>query len=79
MEIDLSHSKMLPANFDSIIESLAGEFGGNGNGAKFMKVNSLNISYISTNGFLETISENIAKIVELSKFLMHLDISGLNL
>jgi hypothetical protein len=42
-------------------------------------MSDLNISYISSNGVAEKFAENLAKIISISKFLLHLDISGLSL
>ena len=78
IEMDLSHSKIKPSHFNGILSSLREEFE-SGNGAKFMKFQNLNLSYMSTHGHVEEIANSIAKIVELSPYLMHLDISGLNL
>jgi hypothetical protein len=75
LELDLSHSKLFPKDFANIMEHLANEFDNPPN----MKLATLNVSYISTNGYTEKISENLATIIEKSIFLMHLDISGLNL
>ena len=44
-----------------------------------MKLQNLNISYNSTHGYEESICGYIAKLIELSESILHLDISGLNI